>query len=55
MDWGREWLVDFNVRKTQLVLFDWSNCSYKVGDYNTLYHQNCLLTLTNHDNQNYMI
>ena len=25
MDWGREWLVDFNAGKTQLVLFDWSN------------------------------
>ena len=22
MDWGRKWLVDFNARKTQLVLFD---------------------------------
>ena len=25
MDWGKEWLVDFNARKTQLVLFDQSN------------------------------
>ena len=25
MDWGKKWLVDFNARKTQLVLFDWSN------------------------------
>ena len=25
VDWGRKWLVDFNVGKTQLVLFDWSN------------------------------
>ena len=25
MDWGRKWLVDFNVGKTQLVLFDRSN------------------------------
>ena len=25
MDWGRRWLVDFNVEETQLVLFDWSN------------------------------
>ena len=25
MDWGREWLVDFNAGKTQLVSFDWSN------------------------------
>ena len=25
MDWGREWLVDFNVEKTQLVSFDQSN------------------------------
>ena len=25
VDWGRKWLVDFNVRKTQLVSFDQSN------------------------------
>ena len=25
MDWGKNWLVDFNVRKTQLVPFDQSN------------------------------
>ena len=25
MDWGREWLVDFNAGKTHLVLFDQSN------------------------------
>ena len=25
LDWGREWLVDFNPGKTQLVLFNWSN------------------------------
>ena len=25
MDWGRKWLVDFNVGKTQLVSFDRSN------------------------------
>ena len=25
MDWGKERLVDFNSRKTQLVLFDQSN------------------------------
>ena len=25
MDWGKKWLVDFNARKTQLVLFDLSN------------------------------
>ena len=25
LDWGKEWLVDFNAGKTQLVLFDWSN------------------------------
>ena len=25
MDWGRKWLVNFNARKTQLVLFTWSN------------------------------
>ena len=24
VDWGRMWLVDFNVEKTQLVSFDWS-------------------------------
>ena len=23
VDWGRKWLVDFNARKTQLVLFGW--------------------------------
>ena len=25
MDWGRKWLFDFNVGKTQMILFDWSN------------------------------
>ena len=25
MDWGKEWLVDFNAKKTQLVSFDQSN------------------------------
>ena len=25
MDWGRKWFNDFNVGKTQLVSFDWSN------------------------------
>ena len=25
MGWGKKWLVDFNVGKTQLVLFDWCN------------------------------
>ena len=30
-------------------------CSCKVGDYNGLYQQNCLLTVTNRYNQNYMI
>ena len=25
MDWGKKWLVDFNVGKTELVLFDWCN------------------------------
>ena len=25
LDWSRKWLVDFNARKAQLVLFDWSN------------------------------
>ena len=27
-DWGKKWLADFNVGKTQLVLFHWSN---KIG------------------------
>ena len=25
LNWGKKWLVDFNARKTQLVLFDLSN------------------------------
>ena len=25
VDWGKKWLADFNVGKTQLVSFDWSN------------------------------
>ena len=25
VDWGKNWLVDFHARKTQLVSFDWSN------------------------------
>ena len=25
VDWGRKWLINFNVGKTQLVSFDWSN------------------------------
>ena len=25
MDWARNWLVDFNAGKTQLVSFSWSN------------------------------
>ena len=25
VDWGKKWLIDFNARKTQLVLFDLSN------------------------------
>ena len=25
MELGRKWLVDFNARKCQLVLFDWYN------------------------------
>ena len=25
MDWGKKWLVDFNVGRTQLVLFNQSN------------------------------
>ena len=25
MDWCKKWLADFNARKTQLVLLDWSN------------------------------
>ena len=24
-DWGKNWLVDFNAAKTQLISFDWSN------------------------------
>ena len=24
LDWGRNWLVDFDTGKTKLVLFDWS-------------------------------
>ena len=27
VDWGKMWLVDFIVGKTQLVSFDWSNNS----------------------------
>ena len=27
VDWGRKWLVDFNVGKTQLVSFDRSKCT----------------------------
>ena len=25
LDWSRKWLVNMSARKTQLVLFDWSN------------------------------
>ena len=25
VDWGKKWLADFNIGKTHLVLFDWSN------------------------------
>ena len=25
MDWGKKWLVDFSLEKTQLVSFDWSS------------------------------
>ena len=25
VDWGKKWLVNFNVGKTQVVSFDWSN------------------------------
>ena len=31
MYWDRKWLVDFNARKTQLVLFDWSNNTGAIG------------------------
>ena len=31
VDWGKKWLVDFNARKAQLVLFDWS---YNNGSVN---------------------
>ena len=27
MDWEKNWLVNFNAQKTQLVLFDWSKNS----------------------------
>ena len=27
LNWGKKWLVDFNVGKTQLVSFDWPNNS----------------------------
>ena len=25
MDLGKKWLINFNTKKTQLALFDWSN------------------------------
>ena len=25
VNWGRKWFIDFSARKTQLVLFNWSN------------------------------
>ena len=31
MDWGRNWLVDLNAGKTQLVLFDHSNNTGAIG------------------------
>ena len=31
VDWGRQWLVDFNAGKTQLVSFDWSNNTSTIG------------------------
>ena len=31
MNWGRKWLIDFNARKTQLVLFDWSDNNGAIG------------------------
>ena len=31
MDWGKKWLVDFNTRKTQLVLFDQSHNNGSTG------------------------
>ena len=27
MDWGKNWLVDFNTGKSQLLSFDWPNNS----------------------------
>ena len=30
VDWGKKWLVDFNARKTQLVLLDWSSNSASI-------------------------
>ena len=31
VDWGKKWLVDFNVRKTQLISFDQSNDTGAIG------------------------
>ena len=31
MDWGKNWLVDFNAGKTQLVSFDRSNNNGSIG------------------------
>ena len=31
MDWGRNWLVNFNAGKTQLFLFGWSNNTGAIG------------------------
>ena len=31
MDWGKKWLVNFNVRKTQLISFDQSNDTGAIG------------------------
>ena len=32
LDWGREWFVDFDARKMQLVLFDWFNNTSAIDD-----------------------
>ena len=31
VDWCRKWLVDFNAGETQLVPFDWSNNTGRIG------------------------
>ena len=31
MEWGKKWLVDFNIGKTQLVSFDQTNNTVAIG------------------------